>query len=69
MPDFRFVLENQQQRQNLDRLAETHVIRKAGPEPELREQIEPLHPSLLIGAERTPKRPTGIYTREPFGAA
>ena len=30
-PRFRFVLENQQQRQDLDRLAETHVIRKAGP--------------------------------------
>ena len=64
-----FVLQHQQQRQHLDRLAEPHVVGKAGPKPEPREQVEPLHARLLIGPQRALKVLTGIDARKPIGMA
>ncbi len=42
--------EYQQQRQHLNGLTQSHIIGQAGPQAELREQIEPPHAILLIGA-------------------
>jgi len=54
------VLQHQQQGQNLDGLAEPHVVRKASAKPELGQQTKPLHPRLLIGPERSPEGLTRV---------
>ena len=46
----RLLTEYQQQRQHLNGLTQSHVIGQAGPQAELREQIQPPHANLLIGA-------------------
>ena len=63
------LLQHQQQRQDLDGLAEPHVVGEAGAEPEPGEQMEPLHAGLLIGPQRRLQRAAGIGAREPVRAA
>ena len=46
----RMPTEYEQKRQHLNGLAQSHVIGQAGPQAELREQIQPPHANLLIGA-------------------
>ena len=65
----RFVLQHQQQRQDLNRLAEPHVVGKAGPKPELCEQMKPLHARLLIGPQCALKVLTGVDAQKPIGMA
>ncbi len=67
LPASRF--EHQQQRQDLNGLAEPHVVGKAGPEPQLCKQMEPLHARMLIGPQRPVKRSTGIDARRPVWLA
>jgi hypothetical protein len=64
MRGFRF--KHQQQRQQLDGLAEPHVVGEACTKPEPREQIEPLHTRLLIRTQRASKRFPGVDTCEPI---
>jgi hypothetical protein len=45
---FGLALQHEQKRKDLDSLAKPHVVGKAGPKPELSEQIEPLHARQLI---------------------
>ena len=60
-------LLRQQQRQNLDRLAEPHVVGKAGAEPQSRQQMQPLHAGLLIRPQQSVQRRTRVDTA-PSGA-
>ncbi len=53
-------LFHQQQRQHLDRLAEAHVVGQAGPEAKARQQVQPLRPCFLVGAQRPAQRRSGI---------
>ena len=43
---------HQQQRQDLDRLAEPHVVGEAGAEAEAGQQVQPAQAGLLIGPQR-----------------
>ena len=54
------LLEDQKQRQDLDRLAESHVVGEAGAQPQARQQLKPAHAGLLIGPQRRLQRPAGI---------
>ena len=58
---------HQQERQHLHRLAEAHVIRETGAQPEAGEQMQPSHAGLLIGAQRRLQCGAGIQLRELGG--
>ena len=47
---------HQQQRQHLDRLAQSHVVGEAGAEPEAGQQMQPLHAGALIRPQRAAQR-------------
>ncbi len=47
----RALLEHQEQRQDLDRFAQAHVVGKARAKPQLRQQMQPLHARALIRAQ------------------
>ncbi len=53
----------EQQRQNLDRLAEPHVVGQACPEPQPGQQMQPLHTGLLIRPQYAMQRRAGIAAR------
>ena len=61
--------QHQQQRQHLHRLAQPHVVGKAGAEAERRQQVKPAHAGLLIRTQRRLQRVAGIDARERFRAA
>ena len=61
--------EHQQQRQDLDGLAEPHVVREAGPESQLGEQMQPLHARRADRAAACLAGPAGVDAREPVGTA
>ena len=46
----RLVLQHQKQRQDLDGLAEPHVVGQAGSKPQPGQEMEPLHAGTLIGS-------------------
>ena len=70
-PLLRLLLEHQQQRQDLDRLAQSHVVGEAGAKPQSRQQIKPLHARALIWAQRSAQRFAGIGAgpARPAGAS
>jgi hypothetical protein len=51
---------HQQQRQNLDGLAEPHIIGKAGSKPQSRQQMHPLGADLLVGPQSPFQRRTRV---------
>ena len=62
-----FVLRKQQQRKDLDGLAETHVIGEAGAEPETADEPQPGDAGLLIGPQRALQGGAWISTRRAGG--
>src|SRR5262245_63433440 len=49
-------LENDQKRDQLDGLAETHIVGEACTEPELGQQVQPLQAGELVGPQRRVER-------------
>ena len=60
-------LRKQQQRQDLDGLAETHVVGEAGPEPETADEPQPGDAGLLIGPQRALQRRAWISACGAWG--
>ena len=56
-----FMAEAQQQRQDLDRLAQAHVVSQAGAEAQLRHKTQPGHALPLIRSQRALQSRAGIY--------
>ena len=54
------LFQYQQQRNDLHGLAQPHVIRQAGPEPQLRQLPQPADAGFLIGSQIGLERPAGI---------
>ena len=65
----RIRLQQQKQREDLNGLAEPHVIGETGPEPQLTEQIKPFHADVLIRPQGTLQRLAWIDASSHFGPA
>ena len=61
--------EDEQKRQYLDSLAEAHVIGKATPKTELREEVEPAHTHLLVRPQRSVQGGAGFDAGQPLRTA
>ena len=62
-------LQQQEQAQHLDGLAQSHVVGEAGPQAEAREEPEPADPDLLVRAERRPERRARVGRGQRLGLA
>ena len=62
-------LENQQQREHLNGLAEPHVVGQAGAQTEFREKVQPAHAHLLVGPQHAMQRIAGFDLRQALRAA
>ena len=60
---------HQQQGEHLDGFAQSHVVGEAGAESELRQQVQPADPDLLIGAQRAVQVPARVDPIQCFRGA
>ena len=61
--------ERYQQREYLDGLAQSHIVRQARSQAKLAEQIEPAHAYFLVGPQFAFQGRTGMNARQPFRTA
>ena len=61
-------LAQEQKRQDLDRLAEPHVVRQADAEPQRRRERQPRHAGLLVGPQRAAQIGARVGRGEPAPA-